>query len=166
MSGKSDENKSFEPNQIAPSLYIMRELCYFSRDQWEIKKHLLWGICFYDIMIYREASWPMRDINTLQCVDILHWRDFPIQDKRHGLVQMCPWCPCKMSENLTTAGKKEWKFTFERFRENVIDCLYLNKNMINASWNLKLIMEDIWNLNIIVIWYIHTPVFSKNQQLL
>ena len=29
-----------------PSIYIMIELCYFSLDQWEIKIHLLWGICF------------------------------------------------------------------------------------------------------------------------
>ena len=29
-----------------PSIYIMIELCYFSLDQWEIKIHPLWGICF------------------------------------------------------------------------------------------------------------------------
>ena len=46
MSGKSDENKSFKPNQIAPSIYIMIELCFFSLDQWEIKIHLLWGKSF------------------------------------------------------------------------------------------------------------------------
>ena len=46
LSGKSDENKSFKPNQIAPSIYIMIELCFFSLDQWEIKIHLLWGKCF------------------------------------------------------------------------------------------------------------------------
>ena len=46
LSGKSDENKSFWPNQSAPSIYIMIELCYFSLDQWEIKIHLLWGKCF------------------------------------------------------------------------------------------------------------------------
>ena len=46
LSGKSDENKSFKPNQIAPSIYIMVELCFFSLDQWEIKIHLLWGKCF------------------------------------------------------------------------------------------------------------------------
>ena len=34
------------PNQSAPSIYIMIELCYFSLDQWEIKIHVLWGICF------------------------------------------------------------------------------------------------------------------------
>ena len=43
---KSEENKSFKPNQIAPSIYIMIELCFFSLDQWEIKIHLLWGKCF------------------------------------------------------------------------------------------------------------------------
>ena len=46
LSRKSEENKSFKPNQIAPSIYIMIELCYFSLDQWEIKIHLLWGKCF------------------------------------------------------------------------------------------------------------------------
>ena len=46
LSGKNDENKSFQPNQIAPSIYIMIELCFFSLDQWEIKIHLLWGKCF------------------------------------------------------------------------------------------------------------------------
>ena len=46
LSGKSDENKSFWPNQSAPSIYIMIELCYFSLDQWEIRIHLLWGKCF------------------------------------------------------------------------------------------------------------------------
>ena len=44
LSGKSDENKSFWPNQSA--LSIMIELCYFSLDQWEIRIHLLWGKCF------------------------------------------------------------------------------------------------------------------------
>ena len=33
LSGKSDGNKSFKPNQIAPSIYIMIELCFFSLDQ-------------------------------------------------------------------------------------------------------------------------------------
>ena len=46
LSGKSDENKSFWPNQSVPSIYIMIELCYFSLDQWEIRIHLLWGKCF------------------------------------------------------------------------------------------------------------------------
>ena len=41
MSGKSDENKSFKSNQLAPSIYIMIELCFFSLDQWEIRIHLL-----------------------------------------------------------------------------------------------------------------------------
>ena len=40
------ENKSFEPNLIAPSVYIMMELCCFSLDQWEIRIHLLWGKSF------------------------------------------------------------------------------------------------------------------------
>ena len=30
----------FNPNQSAPSIYIMKELCYFSLDQWEIRLHL------------------------------------------------------------------------------------------------------------------------------
>ena len=47
MSGKNDENKSFWPNQSAPSIYIMIELCYFSLGQWEIRIHLLWGKCFH-----------------------------------------------------------------------------------------------------------------------
>ena len=29
---KSEENESFKPNQIAPSIYIMIELCYISLD--------------------------------------------------------------------------------------------------------------------------------------
>ena len=33
LSGKSDENKSFKSNQLAPSIYIMIELCFFSLDQ-------------------------------------------------------------------------------------------------------------------------------------
>ena len=33
LSGKSNENKSFEPNQIAPSVYMMIDLCYFSLGQ-------------------------------------------------------------------------------------------------------------------------------------
>ena len=41
LSGKSDENKPFKPNQIAPSVYMMIELYYFSLDQWEIKILLL-----------------------------------------------------------------------------------------------------------------------------
>ena len=32
----------FNPNQSAPSIYIMIELCYFSLNQWEIKIHMLW----------------------------------------------------------------------------------------------------------------------------
>ena len=35
-----------KPNQLAPSIYIMKELCFFSLDQWEISIHLLWGKCF------------------------------------------------------------------------------------------------------------------------
>ena len=37
---KSDENKSFQPNQSALSIYIKVELCYFSLDQWEIRIHM------------------------------------------------------------------------------------------------------------------------------
>ena len=33
LSGKSDENNPLKPNQSAPSIYIMIELCYFSLDQ-------------------------------------------------------------------------------------------------------------------------------------
>ena len=33
LSGKSDENKPFKPNQIAPFINIMLELCYFSLGQ-------------------------------------------------------------------------------------------------------------------------------------
>ena len=36
----------FNPNQSAPSIYIIIELCFFSLDQWEIRIHLLWGISF------------------------------------------------------------------------------------------------------------------------
>ena len=46
LSRKSEENKSFKTNQLAPSIYIMKELCFFSLDQWEIRIHLLWGKCF------------------------------------------------------------------------------------------------------------------------
>ena len=46
LSGKSEENKSFQPNQLAPSIYIMIALCFFSLDQWEIMIHLLWEKCF------------------------------------------------------------------------------------------------------------------------
>ena len=46
LSGKSDENKSFSPNQSVHSIYFKIELCYFSLDQWEIRIHLLWGKCF------------------------------------------------------------------------------------------------------------------------
>ena len=34
-----------KPNQFALSIYIMKELCFFSLDQWEISLHLLWGKC-------------------------------------------------------------------------------------------------------------------------
>ena len=33
LTGNDDENKSFKPNQIAPSIYIMIEFCFFSLDQ-------------------------------------------------------------------------------------------------------------------------------------
>ena len=46
LSVKSDENKPFQPNQSALSIYIKIELCYFLLDQWEIRIHLLWGRCF------------------------------------------------------------------------------------------------------------------------
>ena len=46
LSGKSEKNKSFKSNHLAPSIYIMIELCFFSLDQWEIRIHLLWGKCF------------------------------------------------------------------------------------------------------------------------
>ena len=46
LSRKSEKNKSFWPNQSAPFIYIMIELCYFSLYQWGIRIHLLWGECF------------------------------------------------------------------------------------------------------------------------
>ena len=46
LSGKSEENKSFQPNQLAPSIYIMIALCFSSLDQWQIRIHLLWEKCF------------------------------------------------------------------------------------------------------------------------
>ena len=33
LSGESDENNPLKPNQSAPSIYIMIEICYFSLDQ-------------------------------------------------------------------------------------------------------------------------------------
>ena len=48
---KSEENKSFKPNQIALSIYIMIELYFISLDQWEKKIHLLRGKCFNIILI-------------------------------------------------------------------------------------------------------------------
>ena len=36
----------FNPNESAPSIHIIIELCYFSLDQWEIRIHLLWGKSF------------------------------------------------------------------------------------------------------------------------
>ena len=143
LSRKSDENKSFEPNQIAPSIYIMRELCYFSRDQWKIKKHLLWGICFYDILIYREASQPMRDINTLQCVDILHWRAFPIQDKsRHGLVKMthsgdnwcCPWDLFSLSSDVFFMYSVKNIALWLKKDKNAKKCVLNQNSGIGCSW--------------------------------
>ena len=38
---KSDENKSFSPNQSAHYIFFKIELCYFSLDQLEIRIHLL-----------------------------------------------------------------------------------------------------------------------------
>ena len=46
LSGKSEENKSFQPNRLAPSIYIMIALGFFSLDRWEIRIHLLWEKCF------------------------------------------------------------------------------------------------------------------------
>ena len=43
---KAMKTSHLNPNQSAPSIYIMIELCYFSLDQWEIRIHLLWGKCF------------------------------------------------------------------------------------------------------------------------
>ena len=33
LSGESDENNPLKQNQLAPSIYIMIEICYFSLDQ-------------------------------------------------------------------------------------------------------------------------------------
>ena len=33
LSGESDENNPLKPNQSAPSIYIMIEICYYSLDQ-------------------------------------------------------------------------------------------------------------------------------------
>ena len=68
-------------------------------------------------------------VMAMTIVSGTHHRVVRMVGRGPDLVQMCSWCPCKMSENRTTARKKERKFTFERFRENVIDCLYFNKNM-------------------------------------
>ena len=43
---KVNKISHLKPNQLAPSIYIMKELCFFSLDQWEISIHLLWGKCF------------------------------------------------------------------------------------------------------------------------
>ena len=43
---KAKKISNFNPNQSAPSIYIMTELCYISLDQWEIRIHLLWGKSF------------------------------------------------------------------------------------------------------------------------
>ena len=43
---KVKKTSHFNPNELTPSIYIMRELCFFSLDQWEIRIHLLWGKCF------------------------------------------------------------------------------------------------------------------------
>ena len=68
LSGKSDENKSFKPNQSAHSIYIKIELCHSSLDQWEIKIHLIWGKCFNIPHCSRSLSTniAMRDSSTLQ----------------------------------------------------------------------------------------------------
>ena len=63
MSRKSDENKSFKPNQIAPSIYTIIKLCFFFLDQWETKIHLLWGKSF-NIPHWSLGFWPMRNIEA------------------------------------------------------------------------------------------------------
>ena len=124
FSGKSDENKSFQPNQIVPSIHIMIELCYFSLDQWEMKIHMLWGKCFISIFLIALVKKPLD-----QCEIARHWRAFLIQDKsRHGLVKMtysqdnC-WCPCyehdvktlKIKGMLQSATAwQQWKWTINQ----------------------------------------------------
>ena len=38
------QSNPIQSNQLAPSIYIMKELCFFPLDQWEIS--MLWGKCF------------------------------------------------------------------------------------------------------------------------
>ena len=58
LSRKSNENKSFYPNQIAPSIYIIIELCYYSLAQWEMKIHRLWGKSF------NISHWPRSHLTN------------------------------------------------------------------------------------------------------
>ena len=52
------------PNQSAPSIYIMIELCYFSLDQWEIRLRLLWGKSF-NIPHSCDPHWNQTKFNDL-----------------------------------------------------------------------------------------------------
>ena len=58
LSGKSNENKSFQPNEIAPSIHIMIELCYFSLDNCWCPCIFTMAIALKIIEIYLYFCWP------------------------------------------------------------------------------------------------------------
>ena len=86
---KSEENKSFKPNQIALSIYIMIELYFISLDQWEKKIHLLRGKCFNIPHWLRSHSTNGR----LQHIEELSKSKtrVGIGDPQPNLMDYCPW---------------------------------------------------------------------------
>ena len=65
---KVNKISHLKPNQLAPSIYIMKELCLFSLDQWEISIQLyIWFEGNVSIfLIGQEVSRPMWDSKTLK----------------------------------------------------------------------------------------------------
>ena len=105
LSGKSDENKQFQPNQIAPSIYIIIELCYFPLDQWQIKIHLLWGICF------NTPHWPRSHSTNrrLQHIEELSKSIIiaTLISTKPNLMTYCPW---RLMVSLVVTGR--WALSF------------------------------------------------------
>ena len=72
----------FNPNQSAPSIYIMIELCYFSLDQWEIRIHLLWGKSF-NIPLHCDPHLNQTKFNDLLSLTIIGVLESSKQCKRY-----------------------------------------------------------------------------------
>ena len=84
FSRNSDENNPSKPNQVAPSIHIMTELCYSSLDRWEIKIHALREMFQYSSLVKKRV----KVLNAWVCGAVgMFLPSFP--DSKHRICHPC-----------------------------------------------------------------------------